>query len=182
MRKKPASKSAWRELLESVFWAGGIAIIIRSFIIAPYKIPSGSMRPTLMEGDRIMVSKFLYHFKEPERGDIIVFKFPNDPKRPFIKRLVGLEGEKLEIVDGGILIDDQPVNDGSFISKNDYLNRGTYGRSGAPLQVPEGQYFVLGDNSAASADSRVWGFVPERMVIGRAVCIWWPPKRMQLLR
>ena len=82
--------SAWRENLESLIWAAALALAIRTFIVAPFKIPSGSMRVTLLEGDRILVNKFIYHFRPPHRGDSIVFRFPTEPKRPFIKRLVGL--------------------------------------------------------------------------------------------
>ena len=154
---------------------------IRTFIIAPFKIPSGSMRPTLIEGDRILVSKFIYHFRPPRRGDIVVFRYPENPKRPFIKRLVALGGETIELRDGNIFINGQLVHDAEIFRTNRYYNQGTYGAPHQVVRVPEGTYYVLGDNSASSHDSRWWGFVPKRLVIGEAVCIIWPPNRLRAL-
>ena len=174
--------SAWRENLESLVWAAAIALIIRTFIIAPFKIPSGSMRMTLLEGDRILVNKFIYHFHEPRRGDIVVFRFPSDPKRPFIKRLVGLGGDGVEIRDGAVLVNGHPLAGHGAFETRTYVNQGQFGGFGQVVQVPPGEFYVLGDNSGSSHDSRFWGFVHKRLLIGQAVCIFWPPKRMRILR
>jgi signal peptidase I len=180
-RAKPAV-SPWRENLESLLWAVALALAIRTFIVAPFKIPSGSMRPTLVEGDRILVSKFTYHFREPQRGEIIVFRYPDNPKRPFIKRLVGLGDDAVEIRDGHLLVNGQPPQEAAFLETNHYYNQGAFGQEGEVVQVPAGEYFVLGDNSSFSHDSRFWGFVPKRLLIGRALCIFWPPNRIRVLR
>ncbi|MBI4003838.1 MAG: signal peptidase I [Candidatus Omnitrophica bacterium] len=177
-----AKRSAWRENLESLLWAAAIALAIRTFIIAPFKIPSGSMRTTLLEGDRILVNKFLYRFREPQRGDVIVFRFPTDPKRPFIKRLVGVGGDQVEIRDGSVFVNGQPLTGHGAFETRTYVNQGQFGGFGQVVQVPPGELFVLGDNSSSSHDSRFWGFVPRRLLIGQAVCIFWPPKRMRALR
>jgi len=174
--------SAWRENVESFAWAVVFALLIRTFIMAPFKIPSGSMRPTLIEGDRILVNKFLYTFREPRRGEIIVFRFPGDLKRPFIKRLIGLGGDQVEIREGKVLVNGQALDGGTQFHVSQYLNQGEYGKPLQPITVPEGELFVLGDNSASSHDSRFWGFVPKRLLIGRAMCIFWPPNRMRVLR
>ena len=174
--------SPWRENLESLVWAVAVALVIRTFIVAPFKIPSGSMRPTLIEGDRILVGKFIYRFHKPERGDIIVFRYPLDPKRPFIKRLVGLGGDHVEIRDGKILVNGQPLSDLPIFQTNYYINEGMYAQPGQAIEVPPGQLFVLGDNPGSSHDSRFWGFVPRRLVIGRAVCIFWPFTRWRVLQ
>ena len=141
-------KSAWREHLESLVWAAALALAIRAFIVAPFKIPSGSMRPTLIEGDRILVNKFLYRFRSPQRGDIIVFRFPTDPKRPFIKRLIAVGGDRVEIHDGHPLVNGQPLTDPAVVRETTYYNQGTYGENGQSLEVPAGHYYVLGDNSS----------------------------------
>ena len=181
-RHPQAAKSARREFLESLLWAVAVALLIRTFVIAPFKIPSGSMRPTLMEGDRILVSKFIYRFHEPQRGDIIVFRYPEDPKRPFIKRLAGLGGEALEIRDGRLVINGTPLAGHSVLTDIAYLNRGSFGEEGRQIEIPPGQLYVLGDNTSFSHDSRFWGFVPRRLLIGRALCIFWPLNRIRLLR
>ena len=177
----PPVKSAFRENVESFLWAVAVALVIRTFIIAPFKIPSGSMHPTLIEGDRILVSKYVYRFHPPQQGDIVVFRFPENPKRPFIKRLIGVGGDRVEIRSGHILVNGQP-SPSPAIQSLYYYNQGQYGLEGQVTPVPADSYFVLGDNSGSSHDSRFWGFVPKRLLIGKAVCIFWPPQRIRLLR
>jgi signal peptidase I len=172
----------WRENLESLVWAVALALAIRTFIMAPFKIPSGSMRTTLIEGDRILVNKFIYHFRAPQRGDIIVFRYPEDPKRAFIKRLVAMGGETVEIRDGKVLVNGEPLDGTGIFSVNTYYNQGPFGQEGQVVEVPEGTFFVLGDNSSSSHDSRFWGFVNRRSVVGRAMCIFWPLPRWRRLR
>ena len=174
-------KSGFQENLESILWAAALALVIRTLIIAPFKIPSGSMHPTLIEGDRILVNKFLYRFHEPRRGDIIVFRFPENPKRPFIKRLIALGDDRVEIRDGHVLVNDRPL-DSPIAQGVHYYNQGQFGQEGTATTVPAQMYYVLGDNSASSHDSRFWGFVPKRFLIGKAVCIFWPPNRIRALR
>jgi len=121
--------SAFRENVESILWAVAIALVIRTFVIAPFKIPSGSMRMTLVEGDRILVSKFVYRFRPPQRGEIIVFRFPENPKRPFIKRLAAIGGDKVELREGKVLVNGQPET--SEIMQNIYYyNQGEHGQEG----------------------------------------------------
>ena len=175
-------KSVWRENLESILWAAALALTIRTLIVAPFKIPSGSMRPTLIEGDRILVNKFLYRFREPRRGEIIVFRFPENPKRPFIKRLIAVGGDTVEINEGHILVNGRTASEGEVGPTTYYYNQGPFGQEHTVTDVPKDMYFVLGDNSSSSHDSRFWGFVPKRLLIGRALCIFWPPTRLRALR
>ena len=181
-----------REWTESILIAFVLAMFIRTFFIQAFKIPSGSMRMTLIEGDRLMVNKLRYGpkipftkkhlpgFSEPQRGDITVFKFPENPKRDFIKRLIAFGGETVEIRDGEIYIDGKMVEIPA-IKNIYYYNRGEYGAEGKPIKIPEGSVYVLGDNSASSHDSRFWGFVPDENIIGRAEFIYWPLNRMRWL-
>ena len=173
---------SWRENIESLVWAVALALTIRTFIVAPFKIPSGSMHPTLIEGDRILVNKFIYRFRTPHRGDIIVFRFPEDPKRPFIKRLVARGGDTVEIREGRVFVNGEPLDGSGIFATNQYYNQGSYGQEGQAVQVPEGSFYVLGDNSLSSHDSRFWGFVPRRLLIGQAMCIFWPFNRWRILR
>lgn len=179
---KAKTKYAIYEWVEALLIAAIIALVIRTFIASPYKIPSSSMRPTLVEGDRIFVNKFIYRFREPQRAEVIVFKFPLNPKRVFIKRLVAFGGEGVEILDGKLFIDNKSITHPETLSKRDYYNRGDFGREGEPVKVPEHSFYVLGDNSKNSRDSRYWGFVPEKNLIGKASFIWWPPSRLRLIR
>ncbi|MBI1976274.1 MAG: signal peptidase I [Candidatus Omnitrophica bacterium] len=170
------------EYAESFIIAIALALVVRTFIIQPFKIPSGSMRPTLMEGDRILVNKYVYRFQGPTPGDIIVFKSPETPKKDFIKRLVGVGGDSIEIREGKIFANHRMLSEPPVFRENFYYNRGEYGAEGASTAVPDGHYFVLGDNSGSSHDSRFWGFVPKENLIGRAFFIFWPPHRMRVLK
>jgi signal peptidase I len=185
-------KSEVREWVESIVIAFILAMFIRTFFIQAFKIPSGSMKPTLVEGDRLMVNKLRYGPKVPftekripgfsklKRLDIIVFIFPEDPKKDFIKRLIAFGGETVEIKEGHIYINDKEVQD-PRIEKIYYYNNGDYGKEYQKTKVPQGKVFVLGDNSASSHDSRYWGFVPEENIIGRAEFIYWPLNRLRML-
>ena len=185
--------SAVREWTESIIIAFVLAMFIRAFFIQAFKIPSGSMRPTLIERDRLMVNKLRYGprvpltqskrlpgFSRPKRGDVIVFVYPSDPKRDFIKRLIALEGEEIEIKEGDIYIDGEIVQDPT-IKNIFYYNGINFGKEDEQFTVPDGHVFVLGDNSASSSDGRVWGFVPHKNIIGRAELIYWPFSRMRFI-
>ncbi len=173
----------WKNWGEPFLVAAVLAFAIRTFLLGPYKIPTGSMRPTFLEGDRIFVDKVSYRFHAPERGDIIVFKFPEDKKKDFVKRLVGLPGDKLEIKEGKILLNGKVLDEPPF-SEHYYYNREdwAFAKEGQVIEIPEGNYFSLGDNSAQSSDSRNWGFVPQGNMVGKAFFIWWPPKRMKFVK
>jgi len=193
--KKPLmkKKSLLKEWVESIIVALLLAMVIRAFVIQAFKIPTGSMRPTLIEGDLILVNKFIYGARipftdnrlpalsEPKRGDIIVFIFPQDRKKDFIKRLVGLPGETVEIKSGTIYINDKPILDNVF-SQRYYYNRGDFGLENKKVIIPKDSYFVLGDNSGSSMDSRYWGFVPKKDLLGKAMVIYFPPQRIRIIK
>lgn len=180
-----------REWGEPVAVALVLSVIIRSFLVQPFKIPSGSMRMTLQEGDRLIVNKLRYGarvpftgfrlpgFGRPRRGDIVVFDYPVDPSKEFVKRLIAFGGETVRIKDGTIFVNGRPVAEPRIAGRH-YDNLGPLGRG--EITVPDGQLYVLGDNTRSSADSRYWGFVPEDHVVGRAEWIYWPPQRITILQ
>ena len=153
-----------------------IKAYVRKNIVQPFKFPSDSMYPTIQKGDRVFADKSIYKKSQPHRGDLIVFIYPADPKKDFLKRLIAFGGEKVEIKDGHIYINDKQVTDPK-INNIYYYNRGQYGEEGAPVTVPQGYYYVLGDNSASSYDSRYWGFLPEKNLLGKIYKIYWPIDR-----
>ena len=167
-----------KEWANSIIVALVLTLIIRTFVVQAFKIPSGSMLPTLQIGDKLFVNKYVYRFEPPKRGDIIVFRYPVDPKKDFIKRLVGLPGETVEIHDGKIYVGGKALEDPASFGKVYYYNHDPYGGPGEKIKVPENAYYVLGDNSANSTDSRFWGFVPKKNLLGKAVFRWWPLTRL----
>ncbi len=182
IRMNDKVKREIKEWAESIIIAFILAMVIRTFIVQAFKIPSGSMRPTFMEGDRILVNKFIYRFREPERGDIVVFKYPEDKKKDFVKRLIAKGQETVQIRDGAIYINDRMVTDPHIIREIYYYNRGDYGAAGQKITVPPGAYYVLGDNSSSSRDSRYWAFVPKRYLLGKAFFIYWPLNRIKTVK
>jgi signal peptidase I len=162
-------KSSTRELVESIIIALVLALIIRTFVVQAFKIPSGSMLNTLLIGDQILVNKFIYKFKEPQRGDIIVFKYPRDERKDFVKRLIGLSGEKIEIVNNQVYINGRPLKEPYAIFQGIPGAKENYG----PRIIPKGYLFVMGDNRYNSADSREWGFLDRNKLKGKAFMIYW---------
>jgi len=171
-----------KEYLEPIIIAVLIALVVRAFIVQAFKIPSSSMEPTLLVGDHILVNKFIYgiripytnikffQYRKPKRGDIIVFVFPKDRRKDFIKRVIGTEGEKVEILRNKIYINNELIDDpwGHFGMPRPSME--DFG----PVKVPEGSLFVMGDNRDNSQDSRFWGFVNmNNDVIGNAFIIYY---------
>ena len=194
MENPRPQKSALREYVESLLLAILLALVVRTFFVQAFKIPTGSMRPTLMEGDRILVNKVVYGIpipfttthlpalRHPQRGDMVVFHAPDDLHRDFIKRLAALGGDELEIKELRLWVNGKPLTDPPIFRELVYYNRGPFGEAGKSVKVPPHHYFFLGDNSGSSRDSRYWGFLPEPQVIGRAFLIYWPPRRFRLLK
>lgn len=164
-------KSVIWDWIETIAVAVILAFVIRTFLIQPFYIPSGSMEPTLQVGDKIIVNKLTNRFKDPERGQIVVFKYPYDTSQDFVKRIIGLPGETIEIRDSQVYINGQPLEE-------DYLPEGLVYPDFAPVTVPEDSYFVLGDNRDNSQDSRMWGPLPRNLLIGHVLAIYWPLDRL----
>ena len=179
-------KSVFREYTEAIIIAVLLALFIRTFVIQAFKIPSGSMLPTLQIGDHLLVNKFLYGIKvpftgtllipikDPKHGDVVVFRFPEDRKVDYIKRVIGVPGDKVEIRNKSLVINGKKIEDahGHFTSTAS-LPAGVSPKDNfGPITVPEGKIFVMGDNRDNSSDSRIWGQVPEKDIVGKAFAVW----------
>jgi len=181
------TKSKIREFIEAILTASLIAAFIISFVVQAFKIPSGSMIPTLLVGDHLFVNKFIYGVKipffrktlipvtDPKRGDVIVFIYPEERSKDFIKRVIGVAGDKIVMKDKKIFINDQAytdtigIYDDSTIYPAEVQPRDNFG----PVIVPKNSLFVMGDNRDHSLDSRFWGFVDLKDVQGKAFIIYW---------
>ena len=181
------TKSKIREYAEAIVIAILIALFIRSFVVQAFKIPSGSMKPTLLVGDHILVNRFTYGIKipyfrktlipigEPKRGDTVVFIYPEDRSKDFIKRVVGVGGDTIEIRNKKIYLNSLPYNDIRGVYTDDFIIPGSIQPRDnfGPVTVPRGSIFVMGDNRDQSYDSRFWGFVDLKDVLGKAFIIYW---------
>ncbi len=185
-------KSTAREYFESIAIAVVLALFIRTFVVQAFKIPTGSMEENLLIGDHLLVNKFVYGptgtavgrallpVGDVARGEVVVFKYPEEPERDFIKRVIGLPGETLEVrrkrvfIDGRALDEPyahflEPVGPSSLHEVTSFDVREQYG----PVKVPPGHYFVMGDNRDNSQDSRYWGFLPRDYIKGKALMVYW---------
>ena len=183
MEKK---KGKVREYIEAIIIAVVIAFFVRSFFIQAFKIPSGSMEPTLLVGDHLLVNRLSYvakvpfsdtvmfEFGEPKRGDVIVFRWPKDRSKDFIKRVIAIPGDRLEIKGKEIFINGSKINDpwGHFIDKKYSFQSLLIRENLGPVVIPKDSYFVLGDNRDNSQDSRYWGFVEKSDLVGKALIIY----------
>jgi len=173
--RKVREKSVIRQYTEAFLIAILLALVIRTFVVQAFKIPSGSMLPTLQIGDHLLVNKFLYWFTDPQRGDVIVFKFPQDEGRDFIKRVIALPGDKVEVRGKRVYVNDKPVQESYTVhldpsmQENPHSPRDNF----APVQAPPGQLFMMGDNRDYSMDSRFWGFLDIKKIKGKAFIIYW---------
>jgi signal peptidase I len=221
-RRQGEKEPWWIEYPKSFFPVILIVFLLRSFIVEPFRIPSGSMIPTLLVGDFILVNKFAYGIRlpivnrkiidigEPRRGDVMVFRYPEDPSLDYIKRVVGLPGDRITYVNKrlsvngkeidlkstgdylhkermtfakryeetagdrphSILIEDDAPAAVPFVKQFPFRENCTYNAAGLDCKVPPGHYFLMGDNRDNSSDSRVWGFVPDANIVGKAFFIW----------
>jgi signal peptidase I len=177
--KPNPSANAWIEGVKTVGLAAVLAIGMRQFVAQAFFIPTGSMEPTLAIDDRLMVDKLSYRWSSPQRGDVVVFTPPPaaakctraamSPKDAYIKRAIGLPGDRVEVKAGQVLINDQPLAENYLQDQPNYEM--------APVTVPANQYLVLGDNRNNSCDGHYWGFVPQENIIGKAIVRFWPPDR-----
>ena len=187
MAEATFQKSTAREYFESLVIAGILALFVRTFDFQAFKIPSGSMEPNLLIGDHLLVNKMVFGptgsslermvmpVRSVVRGDVLVFKYPEEPSRDFIKRVVGLPGETLELKGTQVHINGQPLSEPYALYQRlpDMLLPGDVRRAYGPVTIPEGHYFMMGDNRDDSQDSRYWGFLPAGYIKGRALFVYW---------
>jgi signal peptidase I len=180
-------KSVFREYFEAICIAVLLALFIRTFVVQAFKIPSGSMLPTLLIGDHLLVNKFIYGIKmpftgkilvpikKPEQGDVVVFRFPKDRSIDYIKRVIGTPGDTVEIKDKKVYVNSKPIDDPhAYVSSPNVLDAKASPRDNfGPVLVPDDRIFVMGDNRDNSYDSRFWGFVDQRDVLGEAFILYW---------
>jgi len=184
-------KSVLREYFESIVIAVILALFVRTWVVQAFKIPTGSMENNLLIGDHLLVNKFVFGptplaigrttlpVRQPRRGDIVVFKYPEEPDRDFIKRVIGLPGDTVELRAKKVYINGQPIDEPyvHFLtppsSELQEVTSSDVRERFGPVTVPQGQYFVMGDNRDNSQDSRYWGFLPRDYIKGKALVIYW---------
>jgi len=174
-RTTPGLLGEFKGWLKDILLAVVIAFLMVVFLYQPVKVEGTSMQPELLDQERIFVNKFVYHFEEIHRGDIVVFWYPKDPSKSFIKRVVGVPGDLVAIRDGHVYINGELLQE-RYVPRG-YQDFDSY----PPTRVKDGHYYVLGDHRNASNDSRSWGLVPRRFIYGKAVFRYWPVEKVGFL-
>jgi signal peptidase I len=171
--KEPQVSNFWKELFKLILISVIIVIPFRLYIAQPFIVDGASMYPTFENKDYLIVDEISYKFREPERGSVIVFRYPKDVSKSFIKRLIGLPGETVTIEDGQVRITSNAYPEGLILEEN-YVKKPKLDNMSFTLAQDE--YFVMGDNRAQSADSRLWGAVKREHIIGQPLLQFWPPE------
>lgn len=168
------------DFLETSVVALSIFVVIYLFLIQPHEIKGGSMEPTFHNNEYILTDKISYRFKEPQRGDVIIFKAPRNPDVDYIKRVIGLPKERIKILKGYVYINGEMLNEPYLVDKTIALPGNTI-QEGVEITIPEGYYFVMGDNRPHSSDSREFGPIPNNLIIGHAILRYWPIGQMGIV-
>lgn len=171
-------ENSWLELIKFALIALAIVIPIRVFVAQPFIVSGSSMFPTFENRDYLIVDEFSYHFRGPERGEVIVFRYPNDPSKFYIKRVIGLPGETV-VIDGEVISIKNSLNPEGFVLDEPYIKSSSH--NNITQSLGEGEYYVMGDNRNASSDSRSWGILPEKNIVGRAFIRLVPIKNASIL-
>jgi signal peptidase I len=176
--KKPEKENFVTEIFKYALLALIIVIPFRMYVAQPFIVSGASMSPTFETGQYLIIDQLSYHFEDPHRGEVIIFRFPGDPSKFFIKRLIGLPGETVELRGEDIFIRNTETGE-EFMLDEPYLNGVELKGDFLTVTLEEGEYFVMGDNRTASSDSRMWGPVPERLIVGRALLRLLPIDQLQ---
>lgn len=169
------------DILEVVVFAIAIFLFIYLLVLQPHKIKGDSMQPNYPDGEFLLTDKVTYRFKKPERGDVIVFDAPGSQSEEYIKRIIGLPGEKVNISDGSVFVNGIKLQE-DYLNKTLITSPGSFALEGKEIMVPTDNFFVLGDNRIASSDSRTWGFVGKEKINGRAWVVYWPPENVGIVK
>jgi signal peptidase I len=170
--KNQASIKGIESWLKEIFFATLTAVLIIVFLVQPVRVEGNSMQPRLQDNERVFVNKILYRVSDIDRGDIVVFWYPGNTSKSFIKRVIGLPGDKIEIRSGQVFINNSPYSEPYIVPG--FSDRSDFG----PIRVPPEQYFVMGDHRSTSNDSRNWGTLSANLIFGKAVFRYWPLSRM----
>lgn len=170
------------DLIQTLVIAGAIFVVIYAFLFRPYQVNGHSMDPTFQNGEYVLTNLISLRFEKLKRGDIIVFVAPPDKEKDYIKRIIGLPGDRVSISDGDVKLNGVKLDQTSFLSPDVRTSGGAFLGESDEVVVPDGQYFVMGDNRMFSSDSREWGFVTKSAIIGKSFFVYWPLNHMRIVK
>lgn len=170
------------DLIQTLVIAGAIFVVIYAFLFRPYQVNGHSMDPTFSNGEYVLTNLITLRLNKLERGDIVVFNAPPDKDKDYIKRIIGLPGDRVKVQEGYVYVNGNKVDQSKFLSSDVKTRGGSFLGEGDEVIVPQDEYFAMGDNRDFSSDSREWGFVPKGMIIGKSFLVYWPPNHARLVK
>lgn len=170
------------DTIQTVLLAASVFIVIYIFVFRPFQVNGQSMFPTFHNEEYILTNLISLNFSELKKGDVVVFKAPNSPEKDFIKRIIGTTGDTVSVKDGDVYVNSQRLDESVYLNSEVKTYGGSFLAEGQTATVPEGKYFVLGDNRPYSSDSREWGFVKKNEIIGLSFWVYWPVDKMRLVK
>ena len=168
--------------MQTVLLAASIFLVIYIFLFRPFQVSGASMFPTFKDKEYILTNLITLRFANPKLGDVIVFKAPTDNEKDFIKRIIGVAGDTIELEDGYVYVNGEKLNESEYLNNEVRSYGGAFLKDNEPLKVPEGDFFVMGDNRPYSSDSREWGFLKQKNIIGKSFFVYWPINKMRIVK
>lgn len=170
------------DIVQTLLLAAAVFLVVYVFLFRPFQVNGDSMYPTFLDKEYILTNIIALSFSQPKRGEVIVFKAPEDPEKDFIKRIIGVPGDQVMVKDGEVFLNGQKLNEGSYLKSDVRTYGGRTLKDGETLTVPQDSFFVMGDNRGYSSDSREWGFVSKKDIIGKSFFVYWPPDKMGIIK
>lgn len=167
------------DTIQTILIAASIFLVIYIFLMRPFEVSGDSMYPTYKNGEYILTNLIFLRFEEPQKGDVIVFKAPEDPDKDYIKRVIATPGDTVMVSENRVYVNGQQLDESDYLSSTVQTPSGRFLEEGETVSVPEDNYIVMGDNRPHSSDSREWGFLPKEDIIGKSFFVYWPPSNMR---
>ena len=170
------------DIVETLLLAAAVFLVIYVFLFRPFQVNGDSMLPNFTDNEYILTNIIVLNFKTPQKTDVVVFKAPPDPEKDFIKRVIATSGDSIYIKDGSVFLNGAKLDESKYLSPQVKTYAGSFLKEGGQVTVPQDSFFVMGDNRSYSSDSREWGFVPKKSIIGKSFFVYWPLDKMGLVK
>jgi len=170
------------DIIQTLLLAAAVFLVVYVFLFRPFQVNGNSMHPNFYDKEYILTNIIVLRFKNPKLGDVIVFKSPADPEKDYIKRVIGIPGDSVLIKNGNVYINGKRLDESPYLNPSVKTYGGSFIKEDQAMVIALDEYFVLGDNRSSSSDSREWGFVPGKFIIGESFLVYWPPKSMGLIK
>ncbi len=170
------------DIVETLLLAAAVFLVVYVFLFRPFQVNGTSMYPNFTDNEYILTNIIVLNFEQPKKGEVIVFKAPPDPEKDFIKRVIAIPADKIYVKDGSVFLNGEKLDESKYLKSDIKTYGGAFLKEGQEIEIPQDSYFAMGDNRSYSSDSREWGFVPKKSIIGKSFFVYWPPGKMRIVK